>query len=340
MHALAALLVACAVLASGCHRACGSARTSGAAPSPAPGASDAGVVEERVAIPPLGPMRGYQPPANIPARLVLPAARGERVPAMVIVVSSGCVVEAREPYYAHALADAGIAGLVVDSCTPRGVRTTVDDQTRMTSWEVENDAWAALVWLANDARIDRARIGIMGVSKGGTVSMNTALLVRRRWQRARVPAELAFAAHVPIVPGCSSMHRNAATTGAPMLFMLGGADDYTTAAACAPVVEALRAAGNTRVESVTFEGAHHGWEVIGEPRLLARAENYSRCRAIEEDDGSFVVDGGERIAADAFVPWARRTCMRIGDTHAGGGTLALKKHATDTLLGFLRKSGF
>src|SRR6476469_3270542 len=144
----------------------------------------------------------------------------------------------------------------------------------MSAWAVENDAWAALAFLARDPRIDAKRIGIMGVSKGGSVSLDTALLVRRRWQGSRIPADLSFAVHVPIVPGCSARHRSLATTGAPMLFMLGADDDYTTAAPCEALAAAMREAGNARIEVVTFAGAHHGWEVLGAPRLLAHAQNY------------------------------------------------------------------
>ncbi|MBL8670830.1 MAG: dienelactone hydrolase family protein, partial [Alphaproteobacteria bacterium] len=274
----------------------------GAAAAPA-----ASLTIESVDIPSLaaGP-RDRPPPPLLPGILYMPPA-ATPIAAMIVAVSSGCVVQAREPYYARALAREGIAGLVLDSCAPRGVASTVDDQTRLTGWEVEQDAWAALAFLARDPRIDPARIGVMGVSKGGGAALGTALLVRRRWLGDRRP-DVAFAAHVPIVPGCTARHRDARTTGAPILFMLGGADDYAPAAACLPYAEAIRAAGNGRVDVKLYEGAHHGWEVQGDaPRLLPRAENYSRCGTIVEDDGAHTaVATGERIAPRAFFAWARQ----------------------------------
>jgi dienelactone hydrolase len=259
---------------------------------------------------------------------------------MVIVVSSGCVFEPREPMYARALAAHGIAALVVDSCTPRGVRSTVDDQARMTGWEVENDAWAALLALARDRRVDARRVGVMGVSKGGGVALNTAILARRRWQRDRVPPDLAFAAHVPIAPGCSARHRDARTTGAPMFFMMGSADDYTPASECMAYVDALRAAGNARIETRIYEGASHGWEWLGpSPRLLATAKNYSRCHAIIEDDGALTDSAsGTRIPGKDYLEWARAHCMFTGNTHAGGGSEELRARATGDLVAFVRRA--
>jgi dienelactone hydrolase len=86
---------------------------------------------------------------------------------MIIVSTSGGVMDYRETYYARELARNGIAGLVVDSFGPRGVKTTVDDQSLVTSWDMENDAFGALLRLGRDARISPDRIGIMGISKGG-----------------------------------------------------------------------------------------------------------------------------------------------------------------------------
>ncbi|MCZ7655921.1 MAG: hypothetical protein M5R42_19135 [Rhodocyclaceae bacterium] len=61
--------------------------------------------------------------------------------------------------------------LVIDSFGPRGVMSTADDQTRVTTTQMLQDAYGALVFLADDKRIDSARIGVMGFSKGGTVAL-------------------------------------------------------------------------------------------------------------------------------------------------------------------------
>src|SRR5204862_7407283 len=104
--------------------------------------------------------------AKIKATLYVPK-RPTPMPAMVIISSSGGVLDFIEGYYARELNKAGIASLVVDSFGSRGVRNVIEDQSLVSSWDMENDAFAALIELRKDSRIDGSRIGIMGVSKGG-----------------------------------------------------------------------------------------------------------------------------------------------------------------------------
>src|SRR4030095_10978348 len=107
---------------------------------------------------------------------------------------------------------AGIAACVVDSFGPRGVRSTVADQSLVTAYQMECDAHAALRWLRQDTQIDSTRIGIVGVSKGGVAAVNSAIAVRRRWRGV----DDIFSLHVAICPGCVAQHRDATTAGAPI----------------------------------------------------------------------------------------------------------------------------
>lgn len=277
-------------------------------------------------------------PARLAGALHLPAERAGPVPALVLVTSSGGVQRHREGYYAAQLCARGIAALVIDSFGPRGVRSTVADQRLVSAWEMENDAFAALDLLRHDERIDPARIGIMGVSKGGIVAIASAIAVRRAW---RGTGGLAFALHVAIVPGCTVQHRDATTTGAPMLFQLAEHDDYTPAPLALAYARRIRDAGNPRVTVKLYAGAHHGWEAVGPLYPLPRAENFSRCRALVENDGRYwVPQAGRHMSVEDYTEWSRRHCMYVGNTHAGGGTPALKAQATEDLMAFLRANGF
>ena len=106
-------------------------------------------------------------PATLSASLHLPERPGGPSPCMVILTSSAGVQRHREHYYADLLSQAGVAALIIDSFTGRGVRRTVADQTLVSAAQMEGDAFAALALLRSDPRIDPVRIGIMGVSKGG-----------------------------------------------------------------------------------------------------------------------------------------------------------------------------
>jgi dienelactone hydrolase len=275
-------------------------------------------------------------PARLTASLSLPQA-GEPVPCMVILTSSAGVQRHREHFYAQALAEAGIAALIVDSFTGRGVRRTVADQTLVSAAQMEGDAFAALALLRTDRRIDPGRIGIMGVSKGGGAALNAAIAVRQRW-RGDFPH--LFDIHVAICPGATAQHRDPTTHGKPMFFMLAARDDYTPAPLAVEYAERMRAAGNERIKVKVYGSAHHGWESLGPIFDIKDAENWSCCKNFIEDDGRhFVVAAGRAMSEPDYQAWARQHCVTRG-ARAGGGTAELKQRATADLLAFLQSHGF
>jgi acetyl esterase/lipase len=191
--------------------------------------------------------------------------------------------------------------------------------------------------LRADPRIDAGRIGVMGVSKGGGATLNTAIAVRQRWRGGF--AHL-FDLHVAICPGATAQHRDPTTHGRPIFFMLAGRDDYTPAPLAIDYAERMRAAGNRQVKVKVFSGAHHGWESLGPVFDIRDAENWSCCNNFIEDDGNhFVVAAGRAMPEPEYQAWARLHCITRG-ARAGGGTAALKARATADLLGFLSTHGF
>jgi dienelactone hydrolase len=271
------------------------------------------------------------PPARITARLYRPEDVPAPVPAMVILSSSAGVQRHRELYYAQQLAAAGIAACVVDSFAPRGVRSTVADQSRVSAFQMECDAIAALRRLREDPAVDGGRIGIMGVSKGGVAAINAAIAVRRRWRGV----DDLFALHVGICPGCVAQHRDASTTGRPVFFMLAEHDDYTPARFAIDYAQRMRATGNTHVRVKVYK-AHHGWESIGPVYAIANAQNYSRCVNLIEDDGRHFVEAAGRAMSEAeYRLWVRDNGLLALGAHAGGGSVALRDRAAADLLAFL-----
>jgi len=276
-------------------------------------------------------------PAPVEAHLFVPADAAPAMPAMVVLTSSAGVQRHRELHYAEALCSAGIAALIIDSFSGRGVRRTVADQTLVTAVQMEGDAFAALAWLRSDRRFDPQRIGIMGVSKGGVVALNSAIEVRRRW---RDLPDLEFAAHVAICPGCTAQHRDPRTSGRPIFLMLAEKDDYTPAALAVEYAQRMRAAGRSPIKVKIYKNAHHGWESLGPLQVVKDAQNWTSCRNLIEDDGChFVPAAGRALSEPEYQSWAREHCIRLG-AHAGGGTPELKQRATGDLLAFLREAAF
>jgi dienelactone hydrolase len=269
--------------------------------------------------------------------LYTPKEASQPLASVVIAPSSGGVEQSREIYYAEQLTKAGLAVLIVDSFSARGIDNSLYDQSLLESWQVENDAWAGLRYLIKDPRFDPDRIAIMGGSKGGTVALDTALTVRRKWAAI---SDLSFAAHVAISPDCNWTNLSNLTTGAPILFLLAGRDDQTPIKPCLEKAERMRTAGNTSIETRVYRDAHHAWEELGrQPQYDPKVENYSNCRVWILDDGQMSdAASGKLIPEKEWHKWAAENCMKLGATCCGGSR-RLKSKATLDIINFLCRNG-
>ncbi len=264
--------------------------------------------------------------------LVLPQAAEGPVPAMVIAHGSGGILKGREDAWAARLNALGIATFVVDSFAPRGLQSTSRDQARLSTMANLADALAALRLLASHPRIDPARIGVMGFSRGGQVALYSALEPLRR---GVIDDDLRFAAHVALYPSCSILYRAAAVSGAPVLMLLGGSDDYTPAAACHAYSDWIAAKG-AAVRVVTYSGAHHDFDIPDPPHFLPALQSARGCNAeVEVDNGAVRrLDTGERLRDPAAISAYFRACMQRGAT-VGGDPAALARAEAD-IATFLR----
>jgi dienelactone hydrolase len=200
----------------------------------------------------------------IAARLTLPGRAARPMPAVVIVHGSAGV-DGRSIDHAQALQRAGIATLEVDLWSarwpqggplrrPRGVPETLPD------------AYGALAFLATHSAIDKSRIGIMGFSWGGVVSM---LAATRDYADKLSPPGVRFAAHAPFYPVCWLYNKLpgygfAALTGAPVLLHAGERDDYEGPGTCNQMKAGLAAADSALLEVVNIPGATHAFDRRGD----------------------------------------------------------------------------
>jgi dienelactone hydrolase len=287
-------------------------------------------------VPPRRP-RSFHP-VRLEARFYLPVERAGALSAMVITPSNAGVRSEREIFYAETLARNGIAALVIDSFSSRGVTSVFTGGSRITPWQSENDAFAGLQFLLRDSRIRSDRIGVMGVSRGGSVALQAMFRARQPW---RGLGDLAFAAHVSIAPFCNFRHRNLETTGRPALFLLAGRDDQTPPETCLKLIDDLRKDGHGDISLRIYDGAYHGWETIGpRPLFRSRIESLRGCNATIEDDGTFTVANSRvRLRPPAARAWMRRNCMRRG-SRCCGGTARLRNEAAAEIVAFLKAKDF
>jgi dienelactone hydrolase len=101
--------------------------------------------------------------------------------------------------------------------------------------------------------------------------VNGPSLERARQRGVELPAP-GFAAAVAFYPGgCTSLIEQQVVR--PALVLIGGADDWTPAAACERMVDAMRARG-ADISIAVYPGAYHYFDVEGQRReVLPDVEN-------------------------------------------------------------------
>ena len=199
---------------------------------------------------------------EVPARFARPAGSKPKVPA-VLILHGAFGVDGRGAFYAKALNDAGLATLEITmfppSSPPRaGLKSTMPH------------AAAALKWLAAQPAVDGQRLGVMGFSWGGIMSvLMSSELVQERLGKD-VPRPVAFA---PFYPACSLLARTLVNpklsfylahtrmSGAPMLIQVGTRDDYEEGEhTCDALVAMWPAAARAHTTVRYVEGATHDFD--------------------------------------------------------------------------------
>src|SRR5262245_280428 len=128
---------------------------------------------------------------TVNGELRIPAVSGTKRPAVVVIHGSGGLQDGVGTRYVEALNQAGIATLELD-LFPRGGRP----ETPRHNFP---HMYGGLIYLATHPRIDPARIGVMGFSWGGVLSLISAT---EELTHAYTGGAYRFAAHLPLYPVC------------------------------------------------------------------------------------------------------------------------------------------
>ncbi len=201
---------------------------------------------------------------EVPARFGFPASSTSKVPA-VLILHGAAGVDGRGAFYAKALQEVGIATLEITMFAPGG-------RPRGGPRENLPHAAAALNWLAAQPNINGQRLGVMGFSWGGILSLLMASELAQERMGKDVPKPVAFA---PFYPTCSFTARmwmmpqnplyNAHTrmSATPMLIHVGTRDDYEEGErACDAFIATWPEAAREHVTVRYVEGATHGFDVM------------------------------------------------------------------------------
>ncbi len=265
-----------------------------------------------------------QLPITMKGKLMLPGAcrsrhryHSQAMPAVLILHGSGGV-DSRGDFYSRALNAVGIATLEIDMWEARGV-TGVDNRPALPILSYP-DAFASLAFLANYDTIDPNRIGVLGFSWGGVMSLAAA----EELYADQFGLGLRFAAHVANYPVCYGANNPAILplgitpaqagtqlqdlTGVPLMIQVGTEDDYDNGADnCEALVDQLATSNNdTDVSVAIYPRAFHAWDRLQVP--VSVPDPFG-------DEGSFFTTGvlpPIEIVPDVKQAYeARRTVVRF-----------------------------
>jgi dienelactone hydrolase len=241
------------------------------------------------------------------AELRLPQGQKAKFPAVVLIHGSGGVSGSMD-LWVHALNQAGVATLVVDTFAGRGITSTVQDQTLLHSLAMMVDGYRALDLLAKHPRIDASKISIMGFSKGAVASIFSASTRFKEMYGSSAK----FASHIGLYTPCNTRFMgDTAVTGAPMRFFHGTSDDYVNVVPCRNFVAELKSKG-VDATLTEFANTQHGYDSPLAPEKLAvpTAQSTRNCQFIEKSKG-------EIFNAQSGAPFSYTdACVAVG-AHVG-----------------------
>lgn len=204
-------------------------------------------------------------------------AAASSAPARTVVLLHGCggmhdrsgALTRRFGDYAALFNGLGVHALVVDSLTPRyekEICTQRIGKRRVTQANRRLDALGAIAYLAGRSDVDAARIGLVGWSNGGSTVLAATNLRHRDVAAAAVKPAFAVAFY----PGCEADLRRGYEPAAPLLLLVGEADDWTPAAPCRALA---RASAEPKPDLESYVGAFHGFDSDAPVRLRKDVPN-------------------------------------------------------------------
>lgn len=240
---------------------------------------------------------------KVNGELRIPSTSGEKIPAVIVIHNAGGLEDNTGTRYIDALNAAGVATLELD-LFPRGGRPA---STRSNLPHM----YGSLIYLAKHQRVDPKRIGVMGFSWGGVMSLVAA---SDQLTRAYTGGTYQFAAHLPLYPVCWAhigilQGKNKAydasiyqvMTGAPVHILAGEKDVYDEPDTCVKFIQALPTATRTFVSSTVYPGAGHGWDTLQERQYMDHLAYMGRGGNVPHLKNSVVSEKSIAFAVEFFT---------------------------------------
>ena len=246
-------------------------------------------------------------PVEVSGKLILPK-EGKNLPVVVTVHSSGGPSEFTSPTqswrkdFKNQLLKNNIGIFEIDNFTSRGAKSTGSNQGKVSVNAGELDALVAYKILDQHPRVNAKKLGITGLSRGGNASN---MAVEKKFSDVVLGEENYYKASLPMASDCFNVAFDKPTpTPAKILFLLGGADDYTLAKFCVAYAEKMKKAGGD-VEVIVKEGWHHDFYTDAPANNCSDCVHFNKCEIyapegwVMNDDG-FIHEKQTDIFKEAF----------------------------------------
>ncbi len=192
---------------------------------------------------------GYLARPDAGLSLVLRSGSAGSVRHPAVVVLHGCAgLSSHSIAIADRLGSWGYVVLVVDSFGPRGIANACKTGLSAQAF----DAYAALRYLVGLKEVDPALVAVLGQSMGGASVLNAV----DRDMFAQYFTER-FRAAIAYYPPCALP---GVRMTAPMMILIGEADDWTPADRCREMIAKARPDG-APIALTAYPGAHHDFDV-------------------------------------------------------------------------------
>ena len=232
-------------------------------------------------------------PVEVSGKLILPK-EGDNLPVVVVVHSSGgpseftVITQSWRNDFRNQLLKNNIGIFEIDNFTGRGTKEVATNQGKVSINAGELDALVAYKILDKHPRVNAKKLGITGQSRGGTASN---MVVEKKFSDVVLGEENYYLASLPMAADCYNIgFENPTPTPAKILFLMGGADDYTLAKYCVKYVEKMKKAGGD-VEIIVKEGWHHNFYTDTPAAKCKGCVQFNKCQ-VHFPDGWILDDEG------------------------------------------------
>ena len=185
------------------------------------------------------------------------------------------------------LLNAGIGVMYIDNFCPRGAKDTWRDQSKVPIINGAIDAMMALKYLKNHPR-SNGKFGTTGHSRGGN---NSLFLADVKFTSLFLDGKKGFDAILPEAAECKLgglFNKPELTSNTKLLYVHGGADDYTPPEPCIDYIKKIKANTN-QIKIDIKEGWFHAFHSGSKPRKYP-AMKVSNCPAFFEEWPNLVLN--------------------------------------------------